>query len=232
MCFKLFGLSQLLNDDSSTQHKSYFLQTSELVPKNAFTYIHWLGSKRCTREYIWSGYICIYSKLLYRNRQTLYTKAAELNFVAPTSSYTEVLVRLLLSSVYHLIIPPTYIKGTLNVSVVFFQSLVHNRQLITYSCMCQVMFRASCLMLEIKEYEAKIEESEKASRHRESNQGHLWLEPPLLCHWATTTGQPPTLTIFYMYCTGGTECLSHTPGSHSACTVRTLLGVNRKILSI
>ena len=30
-----------------------------------------------------------------------------------------------------------------------------------------------------------------------------------------TTGQPPAFTILYMYCTGGTECLSHTPSSHS-----------------
>ena len=44
-----------------------------------------------------------------------------------------------------------------------------------------------------------------ASSHRELNPGHLWLEPPVLCHWATTTGQPPTLTILYVYCTGGTE---------------------------
>ena len=36
----------------------------------------------------------------------------------------------------------------------------------------------------------------------------------------------------YMYCTGGTECLSSTPDSHSVCTVRTLLGIDRKILSI
>ena len=35
-----------------------------------------------------------------------------------------------------------------------------------------------------------------------------------------------------MYCTGGTEYLSHTPGSHSVCAVRILLGVNPKILSI
>ena len=30
-------------------------------------------------------------------------------------------------------------------------------------------------------HEAKIEESEKAISHRESNPGHLWLEPPVLC---------------------------------------------------
>ena len=29
--------------------------------------------------------------------------------------------------------------------------------------------------------------------------GHLWLEPPVLCHWATTAGQPPTLTILYIH---------------------------------
>ena len=59
-----------------------------------------------------------------------------------------------------------------------------------------------------------------------------WLEPPVLCHWATATGQPPALTILYMYCTGGTECLSRTPGSHSVCAIRTPLEVDRKILSI
>ena len=59
-----------------------------------------------------------------------------------------------------------------------------------------------------------------------------WLEPPVFCHWATTARQPPVLTILYMYCTGGTECLGYTPGSHSVCTIRTPLGVNQKILSI
>ena len=49
------------------------------------------------------------------------------------------------------------------------------------------------------------------------NPRHLWLESPVLCHWAMTAGRPPTLTILYMYCTGGTECLSHTPGSHLVC---------------
>ena len=43
---------------------------------------------------------------------------------------------------------------------------------------------------------------------------HPWPEPPVFCCWATTAGQPPTLTILYIYCTGSTECLSHTPGSH------------------
>ena len=31
-------------------------------------------------------------------------------------------------------------------------------------------------------YEAKIEESEKAGSRRESSPGHLWFEPPVLCH--------------------------------------------------
>ena len=44
---------------------------------------------------------------------------------------------------------------------------------------------------------------------------------PVLCYWATTTRQPPALyicdiciaqvAILYVYCTGGTEMLSHTP---------------------
>ena len=51
-------------------------------------------------------------------------------------------------------------------------------------------------------------------------------------HQATTARQPPTPIILYMYCTGDTECLSHTPGSHSVCAVKTLLGVNQKNLSI
>ena len=51
------------------------------------------------------------------------------------------------------------------------------------------MLRASCLTLEINEfrcYETKIEKSEKAGSRRESNPGHLGLELPVLCHWATT----------------------------------------------
>ena len=82
-------------------------------------------------------------------------------------------------------------------------------------------------------YEAKVEESEKGRQP-------LGVEPrtPLAWparqnlsswqHWATTAAQPPTSTILYMYCTGGTECLSRTPGSHSVCAVRTPLGVDRK----
>ena len=47
-----------------------------------------------------------------------------------------------------------------------------------------------------------------------------------------TAGQPPTPTILYMHCTGGTECLSRTHGSHSVCAIRTLLGVDWEILSV
>ena len=35
---------------------------------------------------------------------------------------------------------------------------------------------------EFRCYEAKIEESEKGGSRQESNPGHLWLEPPVLCH--------------------------------------------------
>ena len=41
----------------------------------------------------------------------------------------------------------------------------------------------------IRCYEAKVEQNKKAGSCRESNPGHLWLEPPVLCHWATTAGQ-------------------------------------------
>ena len=35
---------------------------------------------------------------------------------------------------------------------------------------------------EVRCFETKIEESEKADSHQESNPGHLWLEPSVLCH--------------------------------------------------
>ena len=35
---------------------------------------------------------------------------------------------------------------------------------------------------EFRCYEAKIKEVEKASSQQESNPGHLWFEPPVLCH--------------------------------------------------
>ena len=32
--------------------------------------------------------------------------------------------------------------------------------------------------------------------------GHLWLEPPVLCHLAKTVGRPPTVIILYVQCMG------------------------------
>ena len=46
----------------------------------------------------------------------------------------------------------------------------------------------TCVIKELRCCEVKIEEV-KAGSCRESNPGHLWLEPPVLCHWATTAGQ-------------------------------------------
>ena len=97
--------------------------------------------------------------------------------------------------------------GLLHITAVFVQCFLqafHVEQICT---------TGTYLVREFRCYEVKIEESEKAGSRWESNPGHL--ELPVLCHWATVTGQPPAFTIFYMCCTGGTECLSHTPGSHS-----------------
>ena len=49
-------------------------------------------------------------------------------------------------------------------------------------------------------FEAKIEEMLNGWRLRDT-----WLVQLVLYHWATTNGKPSTLTILYMYCTGGTE---------------------------
>ena len=64
----------------------------------------------------------------------------------------------------------------------------------------------------------------KAGSWQESKPGHLWLELPVLWHWATATRQPPTVTILFMYRTSGTECFSFKPGSHSVCAVSTYRG--------
>ena len=58
---------------------------------------------------------------------------------------------------------------------------------------------SSVSIKEFRCYEAKNRGKWKAGSRQESNSGHLWLEPPLLCHWATATRQPPTLIILYMY---------------------------------
>ena len=75
------------------------------------------------------------------------------------------------------------------------------------------------------------ENREKASSRRESIPGHLWLELPLFCHWAMTAGQPPTLTILYMYCTGANRIVTaHTVTAHTewlpgACASHSVLPV-------
>ena len=43
-------------------------------------------------------------------------------------------------------------------------------------------------------YVAKIEESEKPAVVGIKHAGHLWLQPPVLCHRSMTDMQPPTLT--------------------------------------
>ena len=65
----------------------------------------------------------------------------------------------------------------------------------------------------------------KSGSCQESNP-NTWLVQPVVCHWAATTRQPQTLTIFYMYCTG------RTPGSHWVSAVRTSLGVDWKFYSV
>lgn len=50
----------------------------------------------------------------------------------------------------------------------------------------------------------EIEESEKSSVVRNLTQVNLAWAPPVLCHQATTTGQPPALIIFYFKC--GASC--------------------------
>ena len=52
-----------------------------------------------------------------------------------------------------------------------------------------------------------------------------WLVQPVLCHWATTTRQPPAPTILYMYCTGGTEMPQlHTRQPPSMCCQNSIRG--------
>ena len=73
------------------------------------------------------------------------------------------------------------------------------------------MLSASFITLEINEfgcYEAKIEESERSA----AAMGRTQDTHGLSCQCSAT--EPPQSV--YMYCTGGTECLSCTPGSHRA----------------
>ena len=63
-------------------------------------------------------------------------------------------------------------------------------------------------IMEFRYDEVKIEESEKARSLQESNPGHLACAASALPlnydNWTTAQS-----------CKSGTECLSHTPGSHS-----------------
>ena len=61
-------------------------------------------------------------------------------------------------------------------------------------------------------YVAKIEESEKAGSCQESNPGHLWLEPPVLCAtdpWQQPDNNRPSQSAI---CTAQVVCLSCTRG--------------------
>ena len=73
----------------------------------------------------------------------------------------------------------------------------------------------------------EIEESERPSAARNWPQD-TWLVQPVLCHWAMTTRQPKstvcTTQVVLM-------CFSHTHSSHLAFAIRTLLGVDQKILT-
>ena len=96
--------------------------------------------------------------------------------------------------------------------------------------------RASCLTLEIKESGVWIlsDENRQVKRPAQQLLG-VKLRTPLA--WAANAlplshDSLATCTILYMYCTGGTECLSCTPGSHSVFVIRTPLRVDQKFLFI
>ncbi len=59
-------------------------------------------------------------------------------------------------------------------------------------------------------YEAKVEESEKPGSRWESNPGHLWLEPPVLCQWPTEPRQPD----------------DHQPSQSCMCTAQVVLNAS------
>ena len=112
------------------------------------------------------------------------------------------------------------------------QLILNPRCVICYRCYPKhEEILASCLTLEIREFrcrEAKIEVK------RSTVTGSQTQDTSGLSHQCSATElqqpeQSPAPTILYMYCTGGTECLSYTPGSHSVCGVRQPLEVNRKI---
>ena len=66
---------------------------------------------------------------------------------------------------------------------------------------------------------AMMEEFCHLSYERSSSTDFQELKPKILGHTNVldrSNHQPPQ-SLIYMHCTGGTECLSRTPGSHSAC---------------
>ena len=66
---------------------------------------------------------------------------------------------------------------------------------------------------EFRYYEAKVE---KVGSHRELNPGYLWIEQPV----PAIEPRLPDNHQLSIYCTGSTEWLSRTPGSHSVCACR------------
>ena len=79
--------------------------------------------------------------------------------------------------------------------------------ILLYNCFC---FKESFKMLW-----GEMEESEKASVTGQSS----WLVQPVLCHWATTTGQPLTLTIlntYVLHTSGSTEMSQSHTQSHQS----------------
>ena len=76
-------------------------------------------------------------------------------------------------------------------------------QILYYTITLKTSPHPRCLLPDVKRFRCH-EESEKDSSHRELNSGH---------HCSA-------------YCTGGDKCLSLTPDSHSACGVKTRLGID------
>ena len=60
-----------------------------------------------------------------------------------------------------------------------------------------VLLRASCLTLENRGIQMLWGANRGKWKDWQSNSEHLWLEPPVLCHWATTAGQPWTLAFWH-----------------------------------
>ena len=72
-------------------------------------------------------------------------------------------------------------------------------------------------------YEAK--EEKRTGSYWELNPGPLaWAMGALTTELQPDNRQSLISHNSLIYCTGGTECFSHTPGSHSVCAISTLLG--------